>query len=184
MDTSYSGLFVSASAQASYWIFSAAASASFNQQNSKAASSGFTIKGNIKYATLSSGPGGWYNSGEVKRAFNAKSDATIWDPQASAGNWDSFFGQPNGSLARSVSQLVLVTDYSITTTSKASYSQSDFQQIKTQASFGVWPFFSASGGSTQTNSYTLNSDSTLSVTQTLGKGLIQIWGVNVQPAPN
>jgi hypothetical protein len=183
MDTSYSGLFVAGSVNASYWIFSASASASFDQQNAKAAGSQFTISGNIKFATLTSGPTAWYNSAEVKRAFNGKGDAQIWDPGASAGGWDSFFAQPNGALARYVSQLVLVTDYSITVTSKASYSQSDFQQIKTQASFGVWPFFSASESSTQSTSYTLNSDSSLSVTHTLGKGLIQIWGVTVQPAP-
>lgn len=182
MDTSYSGLFVAGSVSASYWIFSASGNASFNQQNSKAASSQITISGNIKFATLSSGPGAWYASNEVSRAFNGKNDNTIWDPGASAGNWDAFFGGA-GSLARYVSQLVLVTDYTLTVTSKASYSQSDYQQIKTQASVGVWPFFSGSASSTQTTSYTLNSDSTLSITQTLGKGLIQIWGVTVQPAP-
>lgn len=184
MDTSTSATFVEGSASGFYSIFSGGAGGSFDQQNSKSASSEFAITGNIgSYATLASGPGAWYSSGEVIRAYNGKNNAQIWDPQASAGNWDSFFGQPSGSLARYVSQLILVSDYTITVRSMATYSQSDFQQIKANASFGVWPFFSASASSTHTTSYTLNSDSTLSVTQKLAKGLIQIWGVNIQLAP-
>jgi len=184
MDTSASSSFVDGSLSGFYLIFSASAGASLAQENAKAAGSGVVITGTInKYATLSSGPGSWYTSSEVSRAYNAKGNAQIWDPNSSAGDWNSFFGQPNGSLSRFVSQLVLVSDYSITVTSKATYSHSDFQQIRTNASFGVWPFFSASASSTQTTTYNLNSDSTLSVTQTLPKGSIQIWGVTVQSAP-
>lgn len=183
MDTSASGLFVEGAASGFYDIFSAKAGASFQQQNRKAASARLTVTGTInRMATLPSAAGGWYSSGQVTRAFNGKGDAQIWDPNASTGGWDNFFG-PNGGLARYVSQLVLVSDYTITTTSHATYSQDDFQQIKTHADVGVWPFFSASESSTQTTTYTLNKDSSLSVTHTLGKGLIQIWGVTVQPAP-
>jgi len=184
MDSSTSSVFAHGAASGFYDIFSGGAGVSFSQQNAKAAGSQLVITGKIgSFATLSSGPGGWYASDEVSRAFNGKGNAQIWDPQASSGNWDAFFGQPDGSLARYVSQIVLVSDYSITVTSKATYSQSDFQQIKTSARFGVWPFFSASATSTQTTTYKHNSDSSLSVTQSLGKGLIQIWGANIQPAP-
>lgn len=184
MDTSASSLFVEGSVSGFYDIFSGGAGASFDQQNSKAAGSGFTVTGTInKVAVLPSSPGAWYSSDEVGRAFNNKGNAQIWDPNASAGDWNNFFGQPNGELARYVSQLVLVSDYTIKITSEATYTQDDFQQIKTHANVGVWPFFSASASSTQTTSYALNSASNLEVTQTLGKGLIQIWGVSIQQAP-
>jgi hypothetical protein len=173
--------FVEGSASGFYEIFSGGASASFEQLNSKAASSTFTITGRIgAYATVPVGAGGWYDSAEVDRAFNGENDNTIWDPSSASGTYDSYFGQPDGALARYVSQLVLVSDYSITVTSKATYSQEDFQQIKAQASFGVWPFFSASGSATHTTDYKLNSNSELETTYTLNKGLIQIWGVNIQ----
>jgi hypothetical protein len=182
MDTSVSNTFVEGAASGFYDIFSGSVGGSFNQLNSKAAGSSMTITGRIgKYATLQTGPGGWYPSNEVKRALAAPGDNTVWDPGASAGNWNAFFGQPNGSLARSVSQLLLVTDYSITVTSKATYSQEDYQQIKTQATFGIWPFFSASASATHTTDVQLNSDSTISTTFTLPNGSIQIWGVTVQP---
>ena len=181
-DTSSNSFFANGSASGFYSIFSGDASVDFSSLNTKAASSQFTITGYINsYATLSCGAGGWYTSGEVSRAFNAPNDFTIWNKLASAGTWDSFFGQPNGSLARYVSQLILVSDYKLTVTSKATYSQEDYQKIQTHASFGIWPFFSASGGSTQTSDVTQNSDSTISVTHTLPKGLIQIWGANVLP---
>jgi hypothetical protein len=183
MDTSSSSTFIEGSADGFFDIFSGGASGSFSKQSSMAAASKFTISGTInRYATLPSSAGSWYSSDEVIRAFNAKNDMSVWDPNASAGGWDNFFGD-TGGLARYVSQLVLVSDYSITVTSHADYSQDDFQQIQAQASGGIWPFFSASGSGTQTTSSALNSDSTLSVTQTLQKGLIQIWGVTVQPAP-
>jgi hypothetical protein len=182
MDTKTSSTFVQGAASGFYDIFSGGASGSFAQLNSKAVGSGFSIKGTLgKYTTLASGPGAWYTSAEVSRAFDGNGNANIWDPQASSGNWSSFFGQPNGALARYVSQLVLVSDYSLTVTSKATYSQSDYQQIQTAANFGIWPFFSASASASHTTSSTLNSDSTLSVTYTLPQGAIAIWGVTVQP---
>jgi hypothetical protein len=180
METSMSHTFVEGSASGFYSIFSGSASASFEQLNTKAANQRFTITGRLgSYATLSAGPGGWYSSGEVSRALNGKGDNTIWDSGASAGDWNSFFGQPNGSLARYISQLVLVSDYELTVTSFASYSQEDYQQIKTQASFGVWPFFSGSASASHTTDYKLNSDGTLSLIHKLPKGSIQIWGANV-----
>ncbi|HET9055379.1 MAG TPA: hypothetical protein VFN30_00895 [Chitinophagaceae bacterium] len=180
MDINVSRNFVQGSASGFYDIFSGGAGASFETLNTKAASSRFTITGRIgKFATLACGPGGWYSSAEVDRAFHSPNDNTIWDPGSSAGNWGSFFGQPNGSLARYVSQLILVSDYSVTVTSYASYSQEDYQNIKTHASFGIWPFFSADVSSTQTTDIVHNEDATLSVTHSLNKGLIQIWGVNV-----
>jgi hypothetical protein len=180
MDTSLSSTFVEGAASGFYDIFSGGASGSFDQLNTKAAGSSLTITGRIgKYATLTTGPGGWYASNEVTRALAAPNDNTVWDPGASAGNWNTFFQQPNGGLARSVTSLLLVSDYSITVTSHASYSQEDYQQIKTHASFGIWPFFSASASATHTTDVTLNSDSSLSTTFTLPNGSIQIWGVDV-----
>lgn len=175
---------ISAAASGFYDIFSGGASGSFDQLNTKAASSGFTISGYInKYKTLAVQRGNWFTAGEYTRAYNAKNDNTIWDPQGNSGNWSSFFAQPNGGLARRVSQLLLVTDYKITVTSKATYSQQDYQKITTQASFGIWPFFSGSASATHTTSSQLNSNSQLETTFTLNNGLVQIWGVNVLNAP-
>jgi hypothetical protein len=180
MDASTSHIFVQGSASGFYEIFSGSAKGSFDQLNSKAANSEFVITGKMKVGTLSCGPGAWYPGGEVGRAFSGKGNANIWDSGSSAGNWESFFGQPNGSLARYVSQLVLVSDYTIDVTSKAGYSQSDYQKITAEASFGVWPFFSSSASSTNTTTYKRNGDSSLTSSFKLGEGEIQIWGVTVQ----
>ena len=176
---------IDAAASGFFDIFSGGASFNSDQLSTKAAAQKFTITGTIgKYATVVVQPGAWYNGGEFKRAYSGKNDNTIWDPNSNAGSWDSFFGQPNGSLARHVSQLLLVSDYSITVTSYASYSQEDYLQIKTKASFGIWPFFSGTVSATHTTDVTLDSQSRLVSTFTLNKGLIQIWGVNVLNAPN
>lgn len=184
MNTTLKHTTAQGSASGFYDIFSAGGSASFDQLNTTAASSGWTINGTIgSYATLVTQPGSWYTSGEVSRAYNAPNDNTIWDPMGNSGNWNSFFGQPNGSLARHMSQLILVSDYQITVTSQASYSSEDLTKIQSQASFGIWPFFSADASYSQTTDVTLNSNSNLVVTHTLNKGLIQIWGVTYLNAP-
>ncbi len=184
MNTSLSHTTASGAASGFYSIFSGGASASFDQLNTKAAASEFTITGSInKYATLTTNPIGWFTSSEYSRGYNAQNDNTIWDPNANVGNWNSFFGQPNGSLSRRITSLLLVSGYTITVTSRASYSQLDYQKITTEASFGIWPFFSGHASSTQETKTTLNSDSTLSVTHTLNPGLIQIWGVFTANAP-
>ncbi|WP_174945251.1 hypothetical protein [Burkholderia contaminans] len=185
MNTSLSHVWVEGAASGFYDIFSAGARGSFDQLNTKAASSRLSIEGHIgSFATLATQPGAWFTSSEFSRAYSAKNDNTVWTPGASAGNWDSFFSQPNGSLARRVSQLVLVSDYKISVTSHASYSASDQQTITAAAEFGIWPFFSASAKSSVTTGTTINNDGSLTVTYTLNKGLVQIWGVTVQNAPN
>jgi hypothetical protein len=183
MDKTLNHVWVKGSASGLYEIFSGSLGGSFDQLNTTATGNRLTIKGAInKYTTIAVTPGAWFTD-EYNRAYNGRNDNTIWDPMSSAGNWDSFFGQPNGSLARRVSQLVLVSDYSLIVTSHASYTQDDVRKIEASASFGVWPFFSASVSSTVTTEHHLNQDGTLSVTYALPKGSIQVWGVTVQPAP-
>jgi hypothetical protein len=185
MDTALAHTTVEGSASGFYDIFSGGAGGSFDQLNQTAAGSEWSISGTInKFATLVTQAGSWFNSAELARAYNAEGDNTVWDPMANAGDWDSFFGQPDGSLARRISQLVLVSDYQITVTSHASYSSEDLTTIQTHASFGIWPFFSADASATHTSEISVNADGNLVVTHTLAKGLIQIWGVTTQNAPN
>jgi|GEM_PF-2092008 len=182
--TSLSHKTVNGAASGFYDIFSGGASANFDQLNTTAASSAFSIKGTIgKYATLATDPIDWFSSTELSRAYNAKDNNNVWDPNAT-DDWETYFNQDTGSLARRISQLFLVSDYDITVTSHATYDQSDYKKITTEASFGVWPFFSGSASATQTTSYTLNKDKSLSVNYKLNKGLIQIWGVSVANAPS
>jgi hypothetical protein len=183
-ESSLSQTQISAAASGFFDIFSGGAGFDSDQLNTKASSQKFTIAGTIgKYATVAVQRGGWFNAAEFSRAYTAKNDNTVWDPNANAGTWESFFDQPDGSLARHVSQLLLVSDYKITVTSFASYSQEDYLQIKTKASFGIWPFFSGTVSATHTTDVTLNSQSQLVTTFTLNKGLIQIWGVNTLNTP-
>lgn len=181
MDTDLSSTTASGSASGFYSIFSGGAGASFSKSDSKATSSQYTVKGTIgQVATIATQPIGWMDTSEINRAIHGKSDASIWDPQASAGDWDSFFDPTTGSLARHVSQLIFVSDYDITVTSHATYDTSEFTKIQAHASFGVWPFFSSSATTTHTSSFVHNSDGTLSVRHVLPRNVPQIWGVNVQ----
>jgi hypothetical protein len=168
-----------------YGIFGGSATESLRQLNEKSAFAEVTVEGRIgRYATLPTNPGAWFTSAEYTRAYHGRGDQRIWTSGATAGDWDSFFGQPTGALARRVSGLVLVSDYMITVTSKASYTQAEFQQIKAQATFGVWPFFCTTNSIASKNEFQRNDDGSISVTSTLEKGCIEIWGANVLQAPS
>lgn len=185
MNSSLETTTVHGSASGFYDIFAGEASADFSSLNKKAAGSEWSIQGTIgSYATVAvQTAGSWYDGNEVSRAYNAEDDNTIWDPMANAGSWHSFFDADTGSLARHVSQLVLVSDYELTVTSYADYSSEDLTTIKTQAEFGVWPFFAASGSATHEKDVKVGDESELVVTYTLNKGLIEIWGVTTLDAP-
>jgi hypothetical protein len=126
-----------------------------------------TIVGTIgSYATLSCGPGPWYSSAEVTRAFNGKGNKAIWDAGSASGGWETFFAPNSGSLARYVSQLALISDYVLTVTVHGEIRDIDLNQV--------------AGPITQGLTYKRNLDSTLGAVHTLEAGKIQIWGVNVQ----
>ena len=184
MDTTLNHIWVSGSASGFYDIFSGGASGSFDQMNATAAGGEFSIKGRInKFTTVAVEPFPWFTSGEFTRAYDKPGDNTVWDPLSSAGDWNSFFDASKGSLARRVSQLVLVSDYTLTVTSHVSYSEDMVRKIEAAANFGVWPFFSASASSSVKTGHHLSQDGTLTVTYSLPNGSIQVWGVTVQPAP-
>jgi hypothetical protein len=169
------------SASGFYDIFSGGAAGSFEQLNSYAAFSQFEIDGKIgSVATLPVEPGSWFNSAEVKRGYDARNDYTVWDRLANAGNWESFFAPPGGSLARRVSQLILFSDYEIVVKSNANYTAEQYSKIVAEAKFGIWPFFSGSAKATHETDYQQGADGSLIITYKLPKGLVQVWGVTVQ----
>lgn len=169
--------FINGGASGFYSIFSGGAGASFESLNKKAASSQITMEGKVeKYATLPTGPIGWYESNEVNKGFNNKDNHNVWDPQAQQG-WNDFFAQPDGSLARYVDQMLLVSGYEVTVNIHASFTEEEFKQIKSKASFGIWPFFSASAETTSTSDYQLDKDGTLSYTIKSSPGDVKVWGV-------
>jgi hypothetical protein len=51
--------------------------------------------------------------------------------------------------------------------------------IKGGLNVEIWPFFSGGIKGSHVTDFELNNDSTLSVTHTLAKGLIQVWGVTI-----
>ena len=185
MTTTSKSTVVTGGASGMYDIFFGGGSGSYSKYDGTAASSEFTITGKIgSYGTVPTVAAGWYNGSEVTRGYNGKNDFTIWDANSNSGDWNNFFNKANGILARRVSQLLLVTDVDLTITSHATYSKADVTNIKTEASFGIWPFFSASVTTEHTNTFHHNEDGTLSVQYVLPKGKVEIWGVTVEPAPN
>jgi hypothetical protein len=152
--------------------------------NAKASNQRVTITGRIgSYATLGSSPGSWYSSTEVKRAFDGRGKSAVWDAGAASGSWESFFDSKSGSLARYVSQLIVISDFELKVTVYGGYTQTDLNQVRNLAIGGAWPLFSVAGRPTQNIDYQLNRGASISSVHKLGPGKIQIWGVTVRQAP-
>jgi hypothetical protein len=152
--------------------------------NPKASRQRVKITGRIgSYATLASSPGSWYTSAEVERAYSGKNNPAIWNKGAAAGSWESFFDRKSGSLARYVSQLVLISDYELEVKIYGRYTKDDFNRVRSLAIAGAWPLFSSTEPPTQNIDYQLNPDVSIDVVNTLPPGKIQIWGVTVRQAP-
>ena len=153
------------------------------QLNTDAPAQRVTIVGRVgSYATLASSPGSWYASGEVSRAWKGKGNGAIWDAGVASGGWESFFDPTSGSLARYVSQLILISDYQLTVTVYGQFTQSDVILVRNAAIRGAWPLFSSAEPPTHNVSYRINSDASMSLDYQLDAGKIQIWGVSVQGA--
>lgn len=143
--------------------------------NEKASASRITVDMNFnKYAFVAVRAGGWFFSGYFTDMYQNPSQFQ------SEEDWNKLFG-PSGSLQRVTNQALLVSGYTITVKSWATYSQSDFDQIQKSTETNVWPFYTSGSSSKATSSYKYNDDKTISVTITSAPGDLQILGMGVIP---
>ncbi len=150
---------------------SSSVSESLNQQ---ASSSRITVQINInKYAYLQVRAGGWFTQGFFTDQYKNPSKWT-----GGKDSWNKVFG-PQGSAQNISNQVLLVKGYTITTTSHASYSESDFQLIKHSKETNVWPFYTSSSNSIATQSHTYNHDKSISTTIHANSSSLQIFGMGV-----
>lgn len=125
-----------------------------------------------KYAFLDVRAGGWFYSGYFTDMY--KNPNQFQQTQ----DWGKLFG-PEGSLQRVTNQALLVSGYTITVKSWATYSESEFQKIQKSSETNVWPFYTSGSSSLATSSYTHNEDKSISVTITSAPGDLQILGMGV-----
>ncbi|MCL9805224.1 hypothetical protein NAT51_06815 [Flavobacterium amniphilum] len=144
--------------------------------NEKASSSRITVDISFdKFAFLQVRAGGWFTQGFFTDQY--KNPQKWVDGQEA---WDKVFG-PSGSCQNVANQVLLVSGYTITTTSHASYSQSDYSEIVKSKDTNVWPFYTSSSNSIATESYKLNEDNSITTTITCKPGSLQIFGMGVIP---
>lgn len=169
-----------ASAEASglYEFFSGSAGGSYDQLSQKA--TGSTLKVQAAFhnvVTFAAFPGPWYVSSALASAYNTQ-DNTLW--RHGTPSPDSTFG-PSGNMLRFGSSIVVVDGIDATITSTASYSESDQQTIKANASVGIWPFFSFGGEGGHSTDTSFDSNGSMTVTVSNPPGNPVVLGVNVEP---
>ncbi|TCI84742.1 hypothetical protein [Tenacibaculum sp. M341] len=127
-----------------------------------------------KFAFLDVRAGGWFYSGYFTDMYKNP------DQFQEASDWNNLFG-PEGSLQRVTNQSLIVSGYTITVRSWATYSESEFKKIQKSTETNVWPFYTSGSSSSATSSYKHNEDKSISVTITSQPGDLQILGMGVIP---
>jgi len=172
-----------------YDLFSFGGGAGYDKLTTKATSAGLNIKADFKHVTTL--PGAplakastdpilsqytpWYNSAAFARAFSTK-DNTVW--KNGSPSWESTFG-PNGNMQRVANAIVVVDGIDVTITSNTTYSTSEQETIKAQASVGFWPFFRASGSGGSSTSVSFSDSGAMTVKISSPAGNPQLLGVLV-----
>lgn len=144
--------------------------------NEKASASRITVDISLnKYAYLAVRAGGWFFSGYFTDMYKNPDQFVNGQDE-----WNNLFG-PTGSLQRVANQALLVSGYSISVRSWATYTESDFSTITQSSETNVWPFYTSGSSSTATSSYHLNDDKSITVTINSTPGDLQIMGMGVIP---
>ena len=143
--------------------------------NEKASASRITVDMSFNsYAFVPVRAGGWFFSGYFTDMYQNP------DQFQSDEDWNKLFG-PSGSLQRVTNQALLVSGYTITVRSWATYSQSDYEEIQKSTETNVWPFYTSGSSSKATSSYKFNDDKSITVTITSSPEDLQIFGMGVIP---
>lgn len=160
-----------------YKSFFGSAGADSSNLSSKFVSNGISISihfGNV--ISFSANPGNWYNSAALALAFS-QNDNRLWDI-AGPATWEGTFGE-KGNMKRFVSSLVVVDGVESTITSHAKFTIEEVKQFQASASGGMWPFFSASGGSNSQSKFELGSSGEIIIKTSAPLGNPLIIGANV-----
>lgn len=140
--------------------------------NTSASSSDVTVVMTVNYATVPIQQGPWFNAGYLSQMYK---NPSYW---ATPSEWNTLFGS-TGSFQYESAQALIVTDFNVTVTSKASYSASQYDYVSSNKNINVWPFYTSSSSSSTTTHYTQNADSSITAHIQSNPGAVQIMGFNV-----
>lgn len=175
-DTNIDSSWAKSTGSAGVGFWGTSSSSVSTELNKKASSSRITVSISIdKYAYLQVRAGGWFTQGFFTNQYK---DPGKWNNGQS--DWDKVFG-PQGSCQNVANQVLLINGYTITTTSFAVYSESEYSQIVTSKDTNVWPFYTSHSNSTVTQTHTHDSNGYIITTITCKPGSLQIFGMGVIP---
>ncbi len=142
--------------------------------NQKASAAAITVDITLdKVAYLPIRAGGWFTQGFFADQYR---NPAKWTGGQAA--WDQVFGA-TGSCQYLANQTLLANGYTYVVTSHASYSQDDYSQITSSKETNVWPFYTSSSGSSNTQTFKYNADQSITTTVTCKPGSLQIFGMGV-----
>lgn len=126
-------------------------SSSTSKLSEKFASSSLSMSASFKHVlNFSATPGYWYSSAALGLAYKNKTTPPWTDPS----RWTTYFPDDKGLLSRFMVSLVVVESMHINVVSKADYTDKEKEDIQSNSSAGLWPFYasnSSSGISTEVN---------------------------------
>ncbi|GHC45170.1 hypothetical protein [Ulvibacter litoralis] len=173
-DSNVSDSWANSASEAGVGFWGVKSSSVSESLNSKASTSRITVDAVFdKFAYLPVRAGGWFTQGFFTDQYQ---NPTKWTSGQAA--WDKVFG-PKGSCQNLANQVFLVNGYTITVTSHATYSESEYHMISKSRDVNVWPFYTSSKHSLAVQSHHHNEDKSITTTVTCKPGSLQIMGMGV-----
>lgn len=173
-NTSLSDAWTSSSSSGGVWFWGYDNDSTSETLNTAASSSDVTVTMTVKYATVPLQQGPWYNAGYVSQMYK-NPNSTFW---ANPSEWDTLFGSA-GSFQYVSAQALIVTDFDVTVTSKATYSADQYSYVTSNSNVNVWPFYTSSSSSSTKTNYTQNADGSITAYIKSNPGAVQIMGFNI-----
>lgn len=172
-NTSLSNAWTQNTSSGGVWFWGTNSDSTSQQINTLATSDDVTVDMTVTYATVPVQAGGWYSSAYFVQMYQNVGDWTDGQTQ-----WNTLFG-PTGSMQYANTQALIATNFTISITSKASYSASQYSYIASSNNINVWPFYNSSSASSTTTSFVQNADGSITTTIHSTPGAVQIMGFDV-----
>jgi hypothetical protein len=172
-------------------FFMGGGSADWDKLTAKVSSAGVEIDAEFTHlATFTTGPLAqpssdptlkaykpWYYSDAINLAYH-NDDYFVWNQ--TPPSWAETFG-PSGNLRYLTTSIVVVSGVTVTTTSAASFDESEKESVKASAEFGFFPFFEAEASGGWTHHFEFHDSGGFTVTSTVPEGVPVILGAIVTP---
>lgn len=117
----------------------------------------------------------WFHGPALSLAYK-ENNYDVWERKAPS--WDDEFG-PEGVMRYFVTELVVVSGVTVTTTSATTFTEKEREEVRASAAYGFFPFFEGEHEGGWKHQFSFSDSGALTVKSTVDVGVPILLGANV-----